>query len=217
MKKWTLLLSLLICFSSYARDLDGIKRDILSLAQSYQGQMDEDGSKQKKLETLISELKSLVPQLSMQQRAVRALGVWHQVWGPYAFDDSNRMPPGIDPANIYQYISGEGFYYNFAEYNFFGINLKSYLKGKYQILDDRINVQFTNHGLVREKEVNYAKLGDDLEAGAVRTTAFPNQIPPAGVKGNLIEVFADHEMRINYGVVGDNISQPALFIMQRIR
>lgn len=198
-------------------NLNNIKKEIMDLAQSFQGQMDEDGSKQKQIELLVDELLKEVPNYTMQEKATRALGVWNQIWGPYAFDDSNRMPPGIDHSKIYQYISNAGFYYNFAEYKLLGFTQKSYLRGVYEIKDDRISVEFTNLGFIRQNEVDYTTIGDDLEAGAVRTIPLPRQFPPAGIKGALIEVYADDEIRINYGVVGGNIDKPAIFVMKRIK
>lgn len=202
---------------SEGRGLDEIKKDIFSLAESYQGQTDPDGSKQKALEVLIQELLKQVPARSMQERAVDALGVWNQVWGPYAFDGSDNIPPGQNPKKIYQYISDQGFYYNFGEFNFVGLNVKFYVRGEYDIMSDRIGVEFTNQGIVREAEVNYGTLGDEIEADTVRRFEIPGQLPPVGVKGGLIEMYADDELRVNYGVVGSDISDPALFIMKRVR
>lgn len=204
-------------WSEDLRPMNEIKQDIFTMAESFKGQTDPDGSKKKALEVLIKELMQQVPARTMQERAVNALGVWNQVWGPYAFDGSDNIPPGQDPAKIYQYISDQGFYYNFGEFNLLGLNIKFYVKGEYEITDDRINVEFTNQGIVREREVNYATLGDEIEADTVRRTQIPGNIPPVGVKGGLVEVYADDELRINYGVVGSDLSDPALFIMRRVR
>lgn len=201
-----------------ARELSEVKSEILKLAESYKGQMDEDGSKQEALEVLVDELVAQIPEMTMAEKAKKAMGVWNQVWGPYAFDDNNRMPPGIKFDKIYQYISPNGYYYNFAEYKLLGMNVKSYLRGVYSLEDDRINVQFTKTGLIRGRDaVDYAVAGEKIEQGKLKVFNFPSSIPPVGIKGALVEVYADEDMRINYGVVGDDLRKSAIFVMKRIK
>jgi hypothetical protein len=213
---FTFLLMCLVYTSAFARNIQDIKAQIFKTAQSFMGQTDVDGSKKKQIEKLVKELLENVPPLTMEQKAINALGVWNQVWGPYAFDDSSRLPRGIDPAQIYQYISADGFYYNFGEYNL-GLNLKFFVKGKYQILENKIAVEFTRHGLVPQKQVDYATLGDDIESQSVKVIPFPSQLPPVGIKGALVEVYADEDLRINYGAQGDDLSDMAIFVMRRVR
>ena len=204
--------------TSFARDITTIKLEILEMAESFKGQTDEDGSKQEALEILIDELMTFVPNMSMEEKAMRALGTWNQVWGPYAFDDSNTVPGGLNVDKIYQYISGDGYYYNFSEKKFAGINVKYFLRGEYEIAEDRINVKFTKTGLILKRgEVNYASAGEAIENKDLRVFNFPASLPPVGVSGALIEVYADEEMRINYGVVGGDIDNPALFILKRAK
>ena len=197
--------------------ISSLKAEIFKLAESFVGQTDPDGSKQKKLEVLVNKLRELIPEQTMQERAMDSVGVWNQVWGPYAFDGSDTVPPGQDPRGIYQYISPDGFYYNFGEYNFLGLNIKFFVRGDYRILDDRIRVEFTDHGLVKEKEVNYLTLGEELESGTARRYDFPRSLPPVGVEGALVEVYADDEIRINYGVQGQDLSDKTIFIMRKVQ
>lgn len=211
------VLMLILSTSSFAKNVEELKIEIFQLAESFKGQMDTDGSKQKELEVLVAELVAQVPERTMEEKAISAVGVWNQVWGPYAFDDSNRMPPGIDADKIYQYISDKGYYYNFAEYNFWKLKLKFFLRGNYTIKEDRINVVFTNQGLISEDSFDYAYIGEEIEAQSAQVRNFPTSIPPAGVKGALVEVYSDQEIRINYGVVGDDLENLALFVMRRVK
>lgn len=214
----TFFLSSFFSTSIFAREIKEIKIEILELAESFKGQMDIDGSKQAAIEELVEELLREVPSLSMAQKAERAFGVWNQVWGPYAFDDSDRMPPGIDVNKIYQYISREGYYYNFAEYKLLGARLRMFLRGNYSLASDRINVEFNRTGLIRETgDIDYFNAGDNIEKGKLKVINFPQNLPPVGVKGALVEVYADDEMRINYGVVGDDLSSQAIFVMRRVK
>ncbi|GAB4417177.1 MAG: hypothetical protein OHK0056_25980 [Bacteriovoracaceae bacterium] len=215
---WSLLMTALFMSSLQARELKEIKTEILKLAESYKGQMDLDGTKQAALEELVDELLAEVPPLTMAEKAQRAFGVWNQVWGPYAFDDSDRMPPGIDVDKIYQYISKDGYYYNFAEYKLLGVRLKTFLRGNYSLSDDRVQVQFNRTGLIRERgAISYLTAGEMIEQGKIKVFNFPENLPPAGVKGVLVEVYADDEMRINYGVVGEDLSSQAIFVMKRVK
>lgn len=215
---FSLMMSFVLITSASARDLNEIKSDILKLAESYKGQMDLDGSKQAAIEDLVEELLAEVPTLSMAQKAEKALGIWNQVWGPYAFDDSDRMPPGIDVDKIYQYISKDGYYYNFAEYKLVGVRLKTFLRGVYSLASDRIQVEFNRTGLIRERgNIDYSVAGDMIESGKFKVLNFPSNLPPVGVKGALVEVYADDEIRINYGVIGDDLASKAIFVMRRVK
>ena len=203
-------------FESKSQEINRLKQEILELAYSFEGQADTDGTKQDEIELKIQELLLLVPRLSFQDRAVKAIGAWRQVWGPYAFDDSQTVPDRMDVKNIYQVIKPEGYYYNFAQYKFGNRLVRSFLRGNFEIQNDRIAVEFNRTGLILgSTDVAMPDLVDALENRTVRAVRFPDFLPPSGVRGGLIEIYADEDIRLNYGTVGDNLENPALFVMER--
>lgn len=203
-------------FESKQEEINRLKQDIFELAYRFEGQADVDGTKQDEIELKIQELLELVPRLSFQDRAVKAIGAWRQVWGPYAFDDSQTVPDRIDVKNIYQVIKPGGYYYNFAQYNFGSRVVRSFLRGNFEILDDRIAVEFNRTGLILgSTDTPMPDLVDGLENRTVRAIRFPDFLPPSGIRGGLIEIYADDEIRLNYGTVGDSLDNPALFVMER--
>lgn len=222
----TLIFGLILSFFSHARDsissqqqeIERIKTEILELAYSFVGDVDLDGSKQAIIEEKIEELRNYIPHLSMQEKAEKVIGAWRQVWGPYAFDGSDSVPRGMDVNNIYQVIDADGFYYNFAKYNFGPIRSRTFLRGNFEIASDRIDVEFNQTGLILgERDTPMPLLTQKLENREVRAVRFPDFLPPVGIGGALIEIYADDDIRLNYGVIGDDIDSPALFVMERFK
>lgn len=201
---------------TFANDKAVLKKEIFKLAESFKGQVDPDRSRQDQLQVLVDKLLQGEPNTSMKDKAIKAVGTWNQVWGPYAFDGSNSVPRGQLVDKIYQYISPNGYYYNFAEYKVLGRTVRSFLRGVYDIKTDRIRVEFNEIGVLRE-DPDYKTAGEDIEQGKMKVFKIPGNFPPIGVKGYLIEAYADDEIRINYGVVGDDISEPAMFIMRKVK
>ena len=208
----------LISSASAQNNVDELKKEILNLARSYSGQADTSGDLQASIETKVDELLTLVPNLSMAEKAQRALGAWRQVWGPYSYDNSASVPRGIDVNQIYQIIFKEGYYYNFAVYNFVGIESRTFLRGNFSIEEDRIAVEFTKSGLILGKSqlpLPYQALA--LEDRSLRALYFPDFLPPNGITGALVELYADQDIRINYGVIGDDLSNPVIFVMEPVK
>lgn len=200
------------------REVERIKNEIMNLAKSFTGQVDPDGSKQSRLEDKIEELKSYIPNLSMEERAENAIGAYRQVWGPYAFDGSDSVPRGMDVNNIYQVIDANGFYYNFAKYKFGPVRSRTFLRGNFEVTSDRIEVEFDQTGIILgERQTPMPLLVSKLENREVRAIRFPDFLPPVGISGALIEIYADEDIRLNYGVIGDDIQDPALFVMERFK
>lgn len=192
-----------------------LKKEIIEMAYSFEGQADLDGTKQAALEEKIEELVTYIPNLTMTEKAIRAIGSWRQIWGPYAFDDSQTVPDRMDVKNIYQVISPDGYYYNFGQYKFRSRVVRSFVRGIYDIQEDRIEVEFDGNGIILgQPQTPMYELVDALETRNIRAIRFPDFVPPIGIKGALIEVYADADIRINYGVVGADISKPALFVME---
>lgn len=216
MKLLPLILAMFFLGSTYADDRLALRAEIVSLAESFKGQTDPDGSKQKELESLIEKFMQGRANLTIGERAAKIAGnTWNQIWGPYAFDGTDNLPPGIDVNQIYQYVSEEGYYYNFAEYTLLGRTVRTFLRGNYEVLTDSIAVEFNKTGLLLE-DLPYDTAGDLIENKEARVLNFPSFLPPVGIGGKLEEVYADDEIRINYGVIGDDLSTKALFVMRKV-
>ena len=211
-----LLTILFIANFSFGSELSEIKSELIEKAKTFQGRIDTDGTLQKEIETIVAKLIPYQDNLTMEERALKAVGTWNQIWGPYAFDGSDSIPPGQDIKNIYQYISPHGYYYNFAEYVFLGKRFRTYLRGNYQIERDRINVEFNETGIIRE-DVNYITAGEKIENGKIKVFRLPRNLPPVGIGGALEEVYADEDLRVNYGTIGDDLSTKSIFTMQRVK
>lgn len=216
---FTFIIALILCAGVNAQDsVEDIKKQIMELARSYSGQADPSGELQDSIETKVDELLAVVPNLTMAEKAVRALGAWRQVWGPYSYDNSASVPRGIDVNQIYQIIFKEGYYYNFAVYDFLGIKSRTFLRGNFIIEEDRVAVEFNKSGLILGKSqlpLPYQAMG--LEDQSLRALYFPDFLPPNGITGALIEVYADQDIRINYGVIGDDVSNPVIFVMEPVK
>jgi len=219
MKKYLFLFAVTLSLSAMAQDLATVKTKIFDLAKSYSGQADPDGSKTKSFEPLIAELLALSPSRTMQEKAAAAEGAWKQVWGPYSYNNSGAAPSGLDPDNIFQVISAKGYYTNVGIYDILGLHLIGILKGQYSVAMDEINVEFKQSGLLLEavpKGYSLADLPALKEQGKLRLLEFPKFLPPVGIKGALLEVYEDEDLRITYG---KQVGQPGetLYIMERVQ
>ena len=211
------LMALTLTFSgvSHAR-VEDVKNDIIDLAREFKGTTDPTGEKQEQLEERVEDLLAFVPNFTMEEKVLRAAGAWKQVWGPYAFNGSSGIPTGLNIDKIFQVLSKDGYYYNFAQYELFGLTFRSFLRGNYEIESDRVTVEFTNSGLILgEEDTPMYKLTDELENDEIRTIRFPSFLPPIGIEGSLIEVYADEDIRINYGT-SENQPERSIFILKRV-
>lgn len=214
-----LITGVLIGQGAFAQDLNAVKSQILTLAQSYVGQADPDGSKAKSFEPLIEELLARSPQQSMADKAAAAVGAWKQVWGPSSYNNSGLAPSGLDPANIYQVVSSSGYYTNVGVYDFLGIHVVGLLKGEYQVNPDQIDVQFVQSGILLERVPEGYTLADLpalKDQGKLCLIEFPDFFPPVGIKGALVEVYDDQNLRITYGEQQGQ-SGKNLYIMQKVQ
>jgi hypothetical protein len=211
-------ISLLGSVNAFAQDVQSVKSQILTLAESYSGQADPDGSKAKSFEPLIAELLSLSAPQTMEEKAITAVGAWKQVWGPYSYNNSGAAPSGLDPENIYQVISSTGYYTNVGIYDFLGLHLVGLLKGQYTVTSDKIDVQFKQSGILLEKVPKGYTLADLpalKEEGKLCLLEFPKFLPPVGIKGALVEIYDDEDLRITYGEQQGQTGR-TLYVMQRV-
>jgi len=195
------------------------------LAQSYQGQGDPDFSKQQSLDVLVERLLVLKPQRPVKDRLPLLQGTWKQVWGPYDYRNNDRgVDPKASPADIYQVIFPEGYYYNvmpLKEGSPSSETRITLLRGKYKLSkknENYLKVRFTrnsgNKGL--PEALDYWDLAEKAENGTLpeKITVVPRWVVWLFFgKGTLNEVYTDDTLRIAYGV-GDEKS--SLYIMTRV-
>lgn len=205
-----------------------LKSQILSLAQSYQGQGDADQSKQKTVEVLVQKLIKENPMPPVKDRIALLAGAWKQVWGPYDYrNDNGGVDPKLGVKEIYQVVFADGYYYNVAPY--YPNEDKSreqigLLRGEFT-LDDKdtngLRVQFTNYPGVepRPNGINLWDLASLAEAGPLENeiTIVPTWIVKLFFGGGkLEEVYTDQNMRILYGSKGKKDSRRSIYVMSRV-
>jgi len=227
-----LILSVIFSVSAtanYFEDVDALKQNIINTAQKYEGQGDPDFKIQKELEPIVQRLLLLNPQPKAKDRLHLLYGVWKQVWGPYEYRKNNRgVDPTLDPKEIYQVISPEGFYYNVSP----NLDKKSrkekninYLRGQYILSKsdpNGLDVKFTKFIGMSKRPLDRAIYDFVDEA---QRDQLPNQItvvPRLIVKyafggGTLREIYTDENLRILYGSNKDEFKNQYLYIMTKIK
>ena len=219
MKTLIVLMSLLLSFSTFAQScVQILKSDIMTLAKTYEGQEDRDGSKQKALEVLVEELEQLIEPLTIEEKAQKIIGEWRQVFGPYSEKADGTITPGMVTEHIYQTIFPNNIYYNVALTKLAGLRSVVLLKGKYDILPQAIKAEFTKQSLLLRNIPleGFSKLPAKLEAGDLRVVNLPDRLPPVGLGGELLEVYADDELRILRGT-SPSYTKTALLIMEKVK
>lgn len=215
-------------FANYYEEVSSLKQKIVATAQKYQGQGDPDFKIQKELEPLVNKLITLKPQANVKERLPLLFGVWKQVWGPYEYrKDDRSVDPTLNPKEIYQVISPEGFYYNVSPNMDAKTNKEkniNYLRGQYKISEKDsigIDVKFVKFiGMkTRPVEKEIYQYVDEAERDQL-----PNQItvvPRPIVKlffggGTLREVYTDDNLRILYGSNNKEFAKQYLYVMTKV-
>lgn len=234
MKKLILVASLGLLTTNFSLanvevEKNELKRQIVSLAKSFEGQGDPDFSKQQALEPFVKQLLALSPQNSIEKRLPILAGVWRQVWGPYDYRNDDR---GVDPElgveEIYQVVSPDGYYYNVSYLYKNGDKTRKrigLLRGEYRLLNHETNVikvRFTAYRGTTEKSDHFElwQLPELAENGSL-----PHLIaivPSFVVRffftgGNLREVYTDNDLRIIYGSNNRNFAKESIYIMTRVQ
>jgi hypothetical protein len=219
-------------FSVMARDLkkleiEELKKELITLAKTFEGKGDPDFKIQNKLEPYVKRLLELSPQPPVKDRLPLLYGVWKQVWGPYDYQNDDR---GVDPTlgvkEIYQVVDPDNFYYNVSPNYKNGDRSKeriNYLKGHYSLSKtdpNGLNVRFLKFpGMsVRPTDRPIYDFVKEAEDGTL-----PNKItvvPTFIVRiffggGTLREVYTDENLRILYGTNSKEFKQDYLYIMTR--
>lgn len=220
--KLIVVLFMLATNTLYASDSDDIrvlelKKEILSMAKTFEGRPDVDGKLQNALEEKVQQLEKIIPYESMEEKSQKILGAWRQVFGPYSKEADGKIPGSSVPDHIYQVILPNGYFYNVALSKFLGARPVVLLKGKYAVTNDAIKATFVRNSFYFGKlpsGVSYEQLPLKLEKGEIKVFDLPQSLPPVGTSGELIEVYADKDIRILRGK-SPTFKKIALLIMER--
>lgn len=195
-----------------------LKNEIMNLARTYEGRTDQDGKLQNELEQKVQDLEKVLPYLTMQEKAQKIGGAWRQVFGPYSPKGDGTIPVGTSTANIYQIIFPQGIFYNVALSRLAKFKAVILLKGKYQVTDEAIEAVFTRNSILLRgiPDNRLYELAQKLEAGEISPYHLPSRLKPVGLGGQLLEVYADDEVRILRGKT-ESFVRPALYIMEKAK
>jgi len=192
---------------------DALKQRILQLAESYQGQGDTDGSRQRSLDKLVNELLELRPQPPVRDRLNSIFGIWKQVFGPYRYswDGDRSVDPKIDPGHIYQAVFPDGFFINLSPQDARETGpVQDILlgRGKWQLAPSDPNLLKIRFLTLEETPLAAADLQEMWKLAIARNADnLPDRqavIPGFMVRiflgqGGLREVYTDSTLRIMYG------------------
>jgi hypothetical protein len=225
---FTFFLSL-TAFAESSQNIRALKREIFQAAESFKGQGDADGTKQKKLEILVGKLLKANPQPPLNQRLHLLYGAWQQIWGPYEYRNNDRgVDPTLDVNNIFQVVFEDGYYYNVNP------SLDSRGKPNYTVLLRGEFSLLQNSGNVLRAKFTDLRRIPGLPSAGLRFQDLPqlseeaslpgqrNALPPFLVRwffggGYLNEVYTDHDLRITFGSGANNAVQNYIYIMKRVK
>jgi len=205
---------------------EDLKKNILLLAEKYQGTGDPDLQKQKELEGLVKQLLIVSPQEPVSKRLDLIEGSWQQIWGPYDYSSDNRgVEPSIDVKNIYQVVFKDGYYYNVNPNPLKKELTIGLLRGEYWLDTERenvLNVKFTKFNVVRGcpgNGIGYLELPFLSETKQISNEFW--FIPGFVVRlffggGSLREVYTDKDIRITYGSEQNDLNKNFIFILKRV-
>jgi hypothetical protein len=136
-------------------------------------------------------------------------GAWRQIWSdfPYPMSFWNKM----DPEQIYQVVTRDGYYYNLSDSKALGIvGLTGVLRGAYQPNGTGLDIKFTKVGFrfgTLKKNEDLFALAGKLESGAKKFYPIPGggKAPkgPVNISGRLENLYLDDDLRIDRGTQND--------------
>ena len=193
-----------------------LKKAIIGVAQASQGVCDNDDNNPavgRLLNRLTDRLTKITPARTESEKLPEVAGGWKQVWSNLG----GPSPVCNSAADIYQVVSPNGYYWNFAKTlppsgqpGYF------FLRGKYETTPDFLSIEFTNQAIspvAPPAGTNLAALSDRAESGEF--IPLPPR-PPVGVKGELKNVYVDDTLRIVRGTDNSGTTGPGtIFILVR--
>lgn len=210
-------------FSAVAQStkIGELKQQISALSLENISNVENREGVRKQLDTLVSELTQLAGPVTEQTWVQFAPGSWQQIWS----DERDNSPPGApaqDLTQIYQFISAEGWGFNFGERKIsadqsitFALAVVGSISGNQQTTE--ITQAFLRPSSLSKGE-SLADLSANIRSGGRsgfdprEAGKFPNG--PIGAKGILNLQFLDQDLKIGYS---PNVftGQIELFVLRR--
>lgn len=212
-----------LSFSAFAQTtkIGELKQQISTLALENISNVENREIVRKQLDSLISELTQLAAPVTEQTWVQFAPGSWQQIWS----DERDNSPPGApaqDLTQIYQFISAEGWGFNFGERKVsadqsmtFALAVVGSISGNQQTTE--ITQAFVRPSGLSKGE-SLADLSVTLRSrgrsgfNPMEAGQFPNG--PIGAKGILNLQYLDQDLKVGYA---PNVftGQMELFVLRR--
>lgn len=188
--------------------IEQLKKSILTIARANTSRTDNFLEVRNQLQPLVNELLKLAPDRLEAEKLPEVVGGWRNLWSDMPFGE------GVDPTQVYQAVSEDGYYYNIARTVTRQGEFTSFLRGSYTNQGSYLRIEFTANSIRSEfysAGTALLKLAEDFEAKLIPAKAIGG---PIGVTGILINAYVDQDLRI---VTGNSISDSdlSLFILER--
>ncbi|WP_413294601.1 PAP/fibrillin family protein [Bdellovibrio sp. HCB185ZH] len=204
-------------FAGGSRDrVAELKQQILEISHAAQGEYDGDDNSadvRAQLDPLVAELVSLVPARTETEKLPQVVGSWQQVW---ADGPGGGIPGAGALANaVFQVVFPDGYYWNVAKNKIAGVEAMGFLRGKFAIDTDKLNIEFTKS----VGSPNWVAAGRESYLLAMRAEVGSyDKIPtpgPIGKKGFLANTYVDEDIRICTGGGADFGTGTYLYVLER--
>lgn len=185
-----------------------LKQEIKTIALANIDRTDNFPEVRKQLQPLVDELIGLVPNQPEAEKLALVAGGWRNLWS------DQRFGPGVDPKQVYQAVSPEGYYYNISLIKSPIGDFTGFLRGAYTDGGNFLNIEFTSNAVRKDfyaPGTPLLALAQDFEAGNIKSLPVPG---PIGVTGVLINAYVDQDFRVVTGNSKVN-SNSSLFILER--
>jgi hypothetical protein len=188
--------------------IEQLKQSIREIAVANTARTDNYLEVRNQLQPLVNELLALAPDRLEAEKLPLVVGGWRNLWSDMPFGE------GVDPTQVYQAVSKDGYYYNVARILTDKGEFTSFLRGAYSDQGSYLRIEFTANSIspgFQPAGTPVLDLAEDFEAQKIPATAIGG---PIGVTGILINAYVDQELRI---VTGNSISDTdlSLFILER--
>jgi hypothetical protein len=188
--------------------IEQLKLSIRTIAAANTSRTDNYLEVRNQLQPLVNELLELAPDRLEAEKLPQVLGGWRNLWSDQPFGE------GVDPTQVYQAVSKDGYYYNISKTLTAKGEFTSFLRGMYSDQGSYLRIEFTANSIspgFQPIGTSVLTLAEDFEAQKIPATAIGG---PIGVTGILINAYVDEELRI---VTGNSVSDTdlSLFILER--
>ncbi|MEI8025363.1 MAG: hypothetical protein WCI18_03340 [Pseudomonadota bacterium] len=208
-----------------ASQIIDLKSQIVAIALANQTNLKNSENVRAQLDPLVARLGALEAKTFEEEKALK-VGVWQQLWTDDADDKrADNFFQKVDRTNTYQVVFEDGVFYNVSEIETVLGRFTGFLRGNYEAMEPRFNLEFTDLKVRRggvETSSEQGGLFSFVEAAKLGQLKGLFQFPgerrypngPVGAKGYIETVFIDEEIRIDVGAnLADGVRD--LFVLVR--